>query len=51
MSNIMLLDQETIDKIAAGEVEADIEFLESSERKFWKQVQERRKPDLILPEI
>lgn len=38
-------------KIERLEVEADIEFLESSERKFWKQVQERRKPDLILPEI
>ena len=38
-------------KIERLEVEADIEFLESSERKFWKQVQERRKPDLILPNI
>ncbi len=38
-------------KIERSEVEADIKFLESSERKFWKQVQERRKPDLILPEI
>lgn len=38
-------------KIERSEVQADIEFLESSERKFWKQVQERRRPDLILPEI
>ena len=38
-------------KIERSEVEADIKFLESSERKFWKQVQERRRPDLILPEI
>lgn len=38
-------------KIERAEVEADIQFLESSEKKFWKQIQERRKPDLILPEI
>ena len=38
-------------KIERSEVEADIKFLESSEMKFWKQVQERRKPDLILPNI
>lgn len=38
-------------KIERSEVEADIEFLESSEKRFWKQVQERKKPGLILPEI
>lgn len=38
-------------KIERSEVQADIDFLESSEKKFWKQVQERKRPDLILPEI
>lgn len=38
-------------KIERSEVQADIDLLESSERKFWKQVQERRRPDLILPNI
>lgn len=38
-------------KIERSEVQADIELLESSERKFWKQVQERKRPDLILPNI
>lgn len=37
--------------IERSEVEADIEFLESSEKRFWKQVQERKKPALLLPEI
>lgn len=37
--------------IERSEVQADIDFLESSERVFWKQVQERRMPDLILPDI
>jgi len=37
--------------IERAEVQADIEFLESSEREFWKQVQERKRPGLILPEI
>lgn len=37
--------------IERAEVEEDIKFLESSERKFWKNVQERKIPDLILPEI
>ena len=36
-------------KIERSEVLEDIEFLENSERRFWNQVQERRKPDLILP--
>lgn len=38
-------------KIERAEVQADIEFLESSEVDFWKQVQERKRPGLILPEI
>ena len=37
--------------IDRAEVEEDIKFLESSERRFWKQVQERKEPGLILPEI
>lgn len=38
-------------KIERSEVQADIDYLETAERKFWKQVQERKRPDLILPEI
>ena len=38
-------------KIERSEVQVDIDLLEASERKFWKQVQERRRPDLILPNI
>ena len=38
-------------KIERADVETDIRYLESAERDFWKQVQERRKPALILPEI
>lgn len=38
-------------KIERSEVEEDIKFLESSEKRFWKQVQERSRPGLILPEI
>lgn len=38
-------------KIERSEVQADIDFLESAEKKFWKQVQERKRPDLILPDI
>lgn len=38
-------------KVERSEVEEDIRFLESAERKFWQQVQERKKPALILPEI
>ena len=37
--------------IDRAEVEEDIKFLESSERTFWKQVQERKRPGLILPEV
>lgn len=38
-------------RIERSEVEADIEYLQSSEKTFWKQVQERKQPALILPEI
>ena len=38
-------------KIERSEVEADIEYLEHSERSFWKSVQDRKQPALILPEI
>lgn len=38
-------------KIERAEVQADIEYLESSESEFWKQVQERKRPGLILPAI
>ena len=38
-------------KIERAEVEEDIKFLESSEKQFWKQIQERKRPGLILPAI
>lgn len=38
-------------KIERSEVEEDIHFLENAERKFWLQVQERKRPALLLPEI
>lgn len=38
-------------KIERSEVEADIEYLQNSEKTFWKQVQEQKCPALILPEI
>lgn len=38
-------------KIERSEVQADIDFLEASERKFWECVQQRKQPALILPEI
>lgn len=38
-------------KIERSEVEEDIHFLENAERKFWQQVQERKRPALLLPEI
>lgn len=37
--------------IERADVEDDIKYLAEAEKKFWKQVQERRKPDLILPNI
>ena len=38
-------------KIERTDVEEDIKFLESSERRFWEQVQNRTRPALLLPEI
>jgi len=38
-------------RIDRADVEEDIKFLEHSEREFWKKVQERKKPGLILPTI
>lgn len=38
-------------RIERSEVEEDIRILEAAERTFWKQVQERKRPALILPEI
>lgn len=37
--------------IERSEVQSDIDFLETAERKFWQQVKERRMPGLILPEV
>lgn len=37
--------------IERSEVESDIQYLAEEEKKFWKQVQERKRPALILPEI
>lgn len=37
--------------IERSDVEEDIKFLAEAEQKFWRQVQERKKPALILPEI
>ena len=37
--------------IERSEVEEDIKLLESSEKRFWQQVQERKRPALLLPEI
>ena len=37
--------------IERSEVQEDIEYLEHSERSFWKSVQDRKQPALILPEI
>jgi len=38
-------------KIERSDVEEDIKILESSEKKFWKYVQERKSPALMLPNI
>lgn len=35
--------------IERSDVEADIQYLAEEEKKFWKQVQERKRPALILP--
>lgn len=37
--------------IERADVEEDIQYLSNEEKKFWKQVQERKRPALILPEI
>jgi putative phage-type endonuclease len=37
--------------IERSEVEADIEFLQSSEKSFWLDVQNKQRPALILPEF
>lgn len=37
--------------IEREEVQEDIDYLEKSERRFWRQVQERKEPNLIFPEI
>lgn len=38
-------------KIERVEVEEDIKYLQSSEKRFWQYVQEKKRPGLILPEI
>lgn len=38
-------------KIERADVLEDLKILESSERNFWKQVQEEKRPGLLLPEI
>lgn len=38
-------------KIERADVEEDIAILETSEKEFWKLVQERKRPGLVLPEI
>lgn len=38
-------------KIERAEVEEDLKYLESSERKFWEQVQLKTRPALLLPNI
>lgn len=38
-------------KIERSDVEEDVKYLEAAEKKFWKCVEERKRPDLVLPEI
>lgn len=38
-------------KIERADVLEDLKILESSEKNFWKQVQEKKRPGLLLPEI
>lgn len=38
-------------RIERDEVSEDLEYLAKEEKKFWQQVQEKRKPNLILPSI
>lgn len=37
--------------IERSEVEEDVEYLRNAEKKFWKQVQDKKRPDLLLPQI
>lgn len=37
--------------VERSEVEEDIAYLATSEERFWQQVKNKQKPDLILPEI
>lgn len=37
--------------IERSDVEADIKYLAEAEEKFWKNITDRQKPNLILPEI
>lgn len=34
-----------------ADVESDIRYLEESEKRFWKNVKEKKRPSLLLPEI
>lgn len=38
-------------KIERADVELDIQYLANKEKKFWELVQEKKKPNLLLPEI
>lgn len=38
-------------KIERADVEDDIQYLANEEKKFWKLVQEKKKPNLLLPNI
>lgn len=38
-------------KIERFEVEEDIRYLEKAERNFWKNIQDKKRPGLVLPEI
>lgn len=38
-------------KIERSDVLDDIEYLADAEAKFWKQVQEKKRPSLLLPEV
>ena len=37
--------------IEKSEVEEDIKYLRNAEEKFWQQVQEKKRPNLLLPQI
>ena len=38
-------------RIERSEVQEDIDYLINAEKKFWQQVQERKQPNMILPDI